>query len=170
MKKLISILTVLTLLCTAVAFTISASAGVDDIVGYSSQRVVKKDLTNVPSILDYDAQNPGTEYKITSVLDWEELEFLVNTEFVTFKDITIYLANNIYPVENTKIFGLGTTVSSTHHPFMGTFDGQGYTIENVSISLRGGDGCGLIFRKGEIIRKVSEDTLVDELMKEIEQF
>ncbi len=155
MKKLISILTVLTLLCTAVAFTISASAGVDDIVGYSSQRVVKKDLTNVPSILDYDAQNPGTEYKITSVLDWEELEFLVNTEFVTFKDITVYLANNIYPVENTKIYGLGTTVSSTHRPFMGTFDGQGYTIENVTISFRGGDGCGLFsFVKDATVKNV----------------
>ena len=155
MKKFISILTVLTLLCAAVAFTISASAGVDDIVGYSAQRVVKKDLTNVPSILDYNAQNPGTEYKLTSVLDWEELEYLVNTEFVTFEGITIYLANDIYPVENTKIYGLGATVSSTHRPFMGTFDGQGYTIENVTISLRSGAGCGLFsFVKDATIKNV----------------
>ncbi|MBQ5823557.1 MAG: flavodoxin-dependent (E)-4-hydroxy-3-methylbut-2-enyl-diphosphate synthase, partial [Clostridia bacterium] len=37
------------------------------------------------------------------------------------------------------------------------------------IGIAGGDGCGLIFKKGEIIRKVSEDMLVEELMKEIEK-
>ncbi len=36
------------------------------------------------------------------------------------------------------------------------------------IGIAGGDGCGLIFKKGEIIRKVSEDMLVEELIKEIE--
>ncbi len=36
------------------------------------------------------------------------------------------------------------------------------------IGIAGGDGCGLIFKKGEIIRKVNEDVLVEELMKEIE--
>ena len=37
------------------------------------------------------------------------------------------------------------------------------------IGIAGGDGCGLIFKKGEIIRKVSEENLVEELMKEIEK-
>lgn len=36
------------------------------------------------------------------------------------------------------------------------------------IGIAGGDGCGLIFKKGEIVRKVNEDVLVEELMKEIE--
>ena len=36
------------------------------------------------------------------------------------------------------------------------------------IGIAGGDGCGLIFRKGEILRKVPEDMLLDELVKEIE--
>ena len=31
-----------------------------------------------------------------------------------------------------------------------------------------GDGCGLIFKKGEIVRKVPEDRIVEELLKEIE--
>ena len=35
------------------------------------------------------------------------------------------------------------------------------------IGIAGGDGEGLIFRKGEILRKVPQDQLVDELMKEI---
>lgn len=37
------------------------------------------------------------------------------------------------------------------------------------IGIAGGDGCGLIFKKGEILKKVSEDELIDELMKEIEK-
>lgn len=36
------------------------------------------------------------------------------------------------------------------------------------IGIAGGDGCGLIFKKGEIIRKVKEEDLVEELLKEIE--
>ena len=37
------------------------------------------------------------------------------------------------------------------------------------IGIAGGNGEGLIFAKGEIIRKVSEDKIVEELMKEIEK-
>ena len=36
------------------------------------------------------------------------------------------------------------------------------------IGVAGGDGVGLIFKKGEIIRKVNEKNIVEELMKEIE--
>ena len=36
------------------------------------------------------------------------------------------------------------------------------------IGIAGGDKCGLIFKKGEILRKVSEDEIIDELMKEID--
>jgi len=37
------------------------------------------------------------------------------------------------------------------------------------IGIAGGDGCGLIFKKGEILRKVDEGKLLDELMKEIDK-
>ena len=37
------------------------------------------------------------------------------------------------------------------------------------IGIAGGDGCGIIFKKGEILRKVPEDKLLDELMAEIEK-
>ena len=37
------------------------------------------------------------------------------------------------------------------------------------VGIAGGDGCGLIFKKGEILRKVDEDKLLDELMKEIDK-
>jgi (E)-4-hydroxy-3-methylbut-2-enyl-diphosphate synthase len=36
------------------------------------------------------------------------------------------------------------------------------------IGIAGGDKSGLIFKKGEILRKVPEDKIIDELMKEIE--
>lgn len=36
------------------------------------------------------------------------------------------------------------------------------------IGIAGGDGVGLIFKKGEIVRKVPEDQLVESLMEEIE--
>lgn len=37
------------------------------------------------------------------------------------------------------------------------------------IGLAGGDGVGLIFKKGKVVRKVPEDRLVDSLMQEIEE-
>ena len=36
------------------------------------------------------------------------------------------------------------------------------------IGIAGGDGCGLIFKKGEVIKKVNEDEIIDELMRQIE--
>lgn len=41
--------------------------------------------------------------------------------------------------------------------------------KEADIGIAGGDGCGLIFKKGEILRKVPEDKLLDELMKEIDK-
>ena len=40
--------------------------------------------------------------------------------------------------------------------------------KEADIGIAGGDGCAIIFRKGEILRKVSEENILDELMKEIE--
>ncbi|WP_302186458.1 flavodoxin-dependent (E)-4-hydroxy-3-methylbut-2-enyl-diphosphate synthase [uncultured Ruminococcus sp.] len=37
------------------------------------------------------------------------------------------------------------------------------------IGIAGGDGCGLVFKKGEVIRKVPEEQLVDALMDEIDK-
>ena len=42
--------------------------------------------------------------------------------------------------------------------------------KEADIGIAGGDGCGLIFKKGEIIRKVPEDKLLDELLLEINNF
>ena len=37
------------------------------------------------------------------------------------------------------------------------------------IGIAGGDGCGVLFKKGEIIRKLDEDKLLDALLEEIEK-
>ncbi|MBQ7199008.1 MAG: flavodoxin-dependent (E)-4-hydroxy-3-methylbut-2-enyl-diphosphate synthase [Selenomonadaceae bacterium] len=39
---------------------------------------------------------------------------------------------------------------------------------NADVGIAGADGIGIIFRKGEIVRKVAESELVDELFKEID--
>lgn len=41
--------------------------------------------------------------------------------------------------------------------------------KEADIGIAGGDGDGLIFKKGEILRKVDEKDLLEELMKEIEK-
>ena len=41
--------------------------------------------------------------------------------------------------------------------------------KEADIGIAGGDGCGLIFKKGEILRKVPEDKLIEELMEEIDR-
>lgn len=41
--------------------------------------------------------------------------------------------------------------------------------KNADIGIAGGDGCGIVFKNGEVIKKVPENELVNELMKEIER-
>ena len=41
--------------------------------------------------------------------------------------------------------------------------------KEADIGIAGGDGCGVIFKKGEILRKVDEDKLLDALIDEIEK-
>lgn len=40
--------------------------------------------------------------------------------------------------------------------------------KEADVGIAGGDSSGLIFKKGEIVRKVPEEKLIDELMKEID--
>ena len=37
------------------------------------------------------------------------------------------------------------------------------------LGIAGGKGVGLVFKKGEVIRKINEDELVSALMEEIEK-
>ena len=41
--------------------------------------------------------------------------------------------------------------------------------KEADIGIAGGDGCGLLFKKGEVFRKVPEEQLLDALLEEIER-
>ena len=41
--------------------------------------------------------------------------------------------------------------------------------KEADIGIAGGDGCAVMFKKGEILRKIPEDQIVSELLKEIEK-
>lgn len=41
--------------------------------------------------------------------------------------------------------------------------------KEADIGVAGGDGCGIIFKKGEILKKVNEEDIVEELLKEIDK-
>lgn len=41
--------------------------------------------------------------------------------------------------------------------------------KEADIGVAGGDKCGMIFKKGKIVKKVKEEDIIDELMKEIEE-
>lgn len=41
--------------------------------------------------------------------------------------------------------------------------------KEADIGIAGGDGCALIFKKGEILRKVPEDKIIEELLSEVEK-
>ena len=40
--------------------------------------------------------------------------------------------------------------------------------KEADLGIAGGDGCGVLFKNGEIIRKIPEENLLDELLAEIE--
>ena len=41
--------------------------------------------------------------------------------------------------------------------------------KEADIGVAGGDGCGVLFKHGEVLRKVSEEDIVSELLKEIDR-
>ena len=41
--------------------------------------------------------------------------------------------------------------------------------KEADIGIAGGDGCAVLFKKGKVLRKVSEDRILEELFSEIEQ-
>ncbi|MBR2724764.1 MAG: flavodoxin-dependent (E)-4-hydroxy-3-methylbut-2-enyl-diphosphate synthase [Ruminococcus sp.] len=74
----------------------------------------------------------------------------------------ISLANTV----QDKLIGVNKNITVA---IMGcAVNGPGEAKE-ADIGVAGGDGCGLIFRKGEILYKVPEENIVDALLDEIEK-
>ncbi len=59
--------------------------------------------------------------------------------------------------KNIKIAVMGCVVNGI---------GEG---KEADIGIAGGDGCAVLFKHGEIVRKISEDEIIHELLKEIEK-
>ena len=116
-----------------------------DYVGYSSARIEKVDTTNIPDIKNIDPEK-GSEgileaYKITDVAGFEHLSLLID-KYVSFTDVTIYLANDVdfSKVENFVPIGwasqMTTAVNATpNKAFNGTFDGLGNMVTGVKAAM-----------------------------------
>ncbi len=104
------------------------------VVGYSSLRVNKKDLTNIPNLLEWTSESTATEFQITTPEGIRKLSEIVNgTETIeanSLEGVTIYLANELDMIDITDFWAIGW---NDDHPFSGTFDGQGYVIDNFQI-------------------------------------
>ena len=121
----------------------------EDIVGYSAALVERVDLTNVPSITERpnDLLGEHTAWKISTA---EELVafagyVVFDASYTTgcFAGETIYLANDIdlSSVENfIPVGGWATTGDAAWAKiqFRGTFDGQGYAIKNMKMTMPAG--------------------------------
>jgi (E)-4-hydroxy-3-methylbut-2-enyl-diphosphate synthase len=75
----------------------------------------------------------------------------------------IQIANRVYELtknldKDIKIAVMGCAVN-----------GPG-EARDADIGIAGGNGEGLLFKKGEIVRKIPQDDIIDALMQEIEQF
>ncbi len=111
-----------------------------DIVGYSAALVERVDLTNVPSITERpnDLEGKYTSWKISTVA---ELQFFAASPTTTDNYVgeTIYLANDIdlTGVDFVPFGGWATSGDAAWAKihFRGTFDGQGYAIKNMKITL-----------------------------------
>lgn len=109
--------------------TPDAEDTMNPVVGYSAALVEKKDLTNVPSISTYNAEDVKAAYKIETVADWAKFDSLV-TELRSLAGVTVYLANDL-DFEEGVASPIGNYAESKS--FAGIFDGQGHVIKNVTV-------------------------------------
>ena len=121
-------------------------------IGYDYKSVEKKDLSSVASIQTLTPSNSARAYKIETPADLVYLSNYVNglaysgTSTVTnakaaLYGYTIYLANNLDMTGvSMKAIGsvynqaVGDYPKNTVQYFAGTFDGQGYTIDNLKVT------------------------------------
>ena len=122
-------------------------------IGYDYTTVVKKDLSSVASIQTLTPSNAAREYKIETPADLVYLSNYVNGAIydgtnkvsdakAALYGYTIYLANNLdmTDVDMDAIGSVYNVADVTAWPkntvqyFAGTFDGQGYTIDNLKLT------------------------------------
>ncbi len=102
-------------------------------IGYSAAAVVKKDLAGMKNILNYSASASDTEYMIDTPVGLVRLAELVNGG-ETLEGKTVYLAADI---NMGNVEGFAPIGNAYTNPFKGIFDGQGHTIDYLTISESG---------------------------------
>ena len=129
-------------------------------------------LDMVDYLFDTIKESEQKIVKDTSLSTIEKIRHILGVMPESYKEIDfeqLYLLKDKYPdiyrkVEkrlencnkNIKVAVMGCVVN-----------GPGEARE-ADIGIAGGNGEGLIFKKGEIIKKVKEEDLIEELMREIE--
>ena len=120
---------------------IADRSGKEAIVGYSDSRVVRKDLSNVPSILDYIKANRATKSKEVKISTAVEL-CAFGMYIGKFEGVTVYLANDIDMKGYTYTSLGGEKPEGSSTPFRGIFDGQGYEVDNLVIKAEDTQNVG----------------------------
>ena len=132
--------------------TVNFKPAVMVVGGYSAAAVVKKDTAGITDIKDYDSTNKKTEYVVSDMAGLQTLAYVVSTGD-TLEGVTVYQTANIIGggVEDaTSNFpGIG---KDSNKIFSGTFDGQGYVIDNFLIN--GATPSGLFITANGTIRNV----------------
>ncbi len=144
MRKLFSLFTVVAMLLSALSVVVFASETQEyttreDIVGYSAALVERKSLSKVENIQKYWDDETGDikEYKITNATDLVFFADLVKQK-QEFYGMTVYLANDIdlSSVEVFEPIGGWSPGGTWATPcFRGTFDGQGYAIKKMNMTM-----------------------------------
>ena len=152
--KIFGAILLISLLVSGICFW-SAAAGQENvaanIVGYSYQRVEKIDTTGASSVSDYLFMT-GTEREaylattkiltVGSVDDLASLSTFINSSADDhLEGVTLVQTANIIPAATTELAPIGINVN---HYFSGNYDGQGYTIDNISV-MTGNSGCAGLF-------------------------
>lgn len=137
---------------------IKSSAGIGSLLLHDIGDTIRVSLTADPVREVYAARD------ILKALDIEKggVQFISCPTCGRTKIDLIALANEVQErlkdcKRNIKVAVMGCIVN-----------GPGESRE-ADYGIAGGDGCGLVFKKGEILYKVSEDRLVDALIEEIEK-
>ena len=103
-------------------------------VGYSAANVVKVDLSQVPQMVNFDANSGNKTYQIKDATDWDAFDVAIastaDEKGRGLSGYTIYLANDL-DFDGAERTPLGTKAAG----FAGTFDGQGYAIKNLKVVI-----------------------------------
>lgn len=152
--KLLAIVMVVALLTGVISFMAFATETTP--LGYSASRVVKKDVTGITNIKDFDTASDKTEYVVSDLDGLNKLATVV-AGGKTLAGVTVYQTANISGKglgengANAPFAGIGTNATKI---FAGTYDGQGYYVNDLTIKDTANNWIGFFRTASGTIRNV----------------